>query len=176
MAPKRPKTEVSTILAELLRRHNGASRVGGGDFLPLGHRLIGTGEITEMHWVLVDAGWHEPGSPWEQDDLHGHPHQWVPFALPIDGGVAFVDHRPGPTYGHVYELGIGSGDIDATLWAPSLAELFDRLAEAVERTAPFLYYLPRLEESSANGSTLTWDVLPSANSAILVPAPPVKAP
>jgi hypothetical protein len=27
--------------------------------------------------------------------------QWVVFAEPDDGGMSFVDHAPGPTYGHV---------------------------------------------------------------------------
>ncbi|MFC1438503.1 SMI1/KNR4 family protein [Streptacidiphilus sp. N1-10] len=147
-------------LKGLLRLHNGTDRSAvPGSFLPLSHRLIGTGEITDMHRILVDMGWHGPDSPWDQDYLNGHPHQWVPFAVPLDGGVAFVDHRPGPTYGHVFELGVGSGDIDATLWATSLAELFDALADAVEHTVTFLHYRPRLEGSSADGALLTWDVV-----------------
>ncbi|MGA5135296.1 SMI1/KNR4 family protein [Streptomyces olivoreticuli] len=111
-------------LRTLLERHNGAAglRVGiavgdqSGGFLLLGHRLSCTSRIASQHAGLVEFG---------KEGLNGHAHQWVPFALPRDGGAALIDHRPGPMYGHVYEMGIGSGAVGATEWAPRLAGLFN---------------------------------------------------
>lgn len=143
----------------LLRLHNGAGKLRPVAFLPLNHRLISTSEIIRSHVRIVDFGWHDEDSPWEEDHLNGHAHQWVPFALPIDGGYAFVDHRPGPTYGHVYELGIGSGDTDATLWATSLGDLFSQLADALDEQSSFLHFRPRVDQDTAHGSALTWDVI-----------------
>jgi hypothetical protein len=145
-------------LKSLLRLHNGAADTPAGAFLPLRHRLLGAAEIAQRNFDLLELGWHHPDSPWPQDHLNAHTDRWVPFADPVDGGIAFVDHRSGPTYGHVYEIGIGSGDVDATLWATSLGELFDRLADALEGNAPFLYHRPRIDRGSASGPVLTWDV------------------
>ncbi|SEM20071.1 SMI1/KNR4 family protein [Streptacidiphilus jiangxiensis] len=150
-------------LKALLRLHNGTTGEGSAIFLPLHHRLIGTAEILQSHFALLDLGWHDENEdlPWGEDDLNGHIHQWVPFAVPLDGGYAFVDHRPGPSYGHVYEMGIGSGDCDGTLWATSLSSLFAQLADAVEGQAPFRRFAPRLVHDPDQGSTLTWDILPA---------------
>jgi cell wall assembly regulator SMI1 len=148
-------------LNAMLRLHNG---VGGvtGNFLPLRHRLSSTSEMGQMHRILVGLGWHDdPDSPWDEDCLNGHPHQWVPLALPNDGGVAFVDHRPGLTYGQVFEMGIGSGASEATLWATSLGELFVRLANALDGTVPFLYYRPRIDGQTTDEALLSWDVVTS---------------
>ncbi|MET8699857.1 SMI1/KNR4 family protein [Kitasatospora sp. NPDC004723] len=172
LRPPAPPEEITALEAEfgfplhpelsaLLRMHNGVSGVAG-DFLPLRHRLSSTSEIGQMHRMLVGLGWHDdPDSPWDEDYLNGHPHQWVPFALPNDGGVAFVDHRPGPTYGQVYEMGIGSGASEATLWASSLGDLFIRLADALDGIAPFLYYQPQINAQTADGPLLSWDIVTS---------------
>ncbi|MFD7236002.1 SMI1/KNR4 family protein [Streptomyces syringium] len=95
-------------LRALLERHNGVAEhlttresdsFQAGAFLPLGHRLNHTDRNASAHRILVDFGQENTASGlWEEDDLDGHAHQWVPFAHPNDGGVAFIDHRPGPTY------------------------------------------------------------------------------
>ncbi|MEX2985723.1 SMI1/KNR4 family protein [Streptomyces sp. C36] len=154
-------------LRALLERHNGVAELQAGvavgdqpgGFLPLGHRLSCTSRIASQHVELVEFGEENLASElWEEDDLNGHAHQWVPFALPIDGGVAFVDHRPGPTYGRVYEMGIGSGAVDATEWAPSLAGLFNVLADALETGAPFRHYWPEVRSTSSDLRCLEWDI------------------
>lgn len=170
LRPKAQAREVSALevelgfglhpeLAALLRLHNGVAEAGPGAFLPLGHRLIGTTAIAEWHGFLVELGWHGPDSPWDEEYLNGHAHQWVPFALPNDGGMAFVDHRPGPGYGYVHEMGLGSGDADGTLWATGPGELFALLADAVEGGTPFLDHRPRIDRREAGRSALTWDIV-----------------
>ncbi|MEW2354314.1 SMI1/KNR4 family protein [Spirillospora sp. NPDC029432] len=137
--------ELHPELRALLRLHNG-TRSGGdpfGRFLPLGHKLIGTQNIVGFRDMLTSP---EMRGSYPHDSVEGHPHFWVPFAEPKDGGLAFIDHHPGPTYGHVYELGIGSGAIDAQQWAPSLSALFAALATAVETGVPFQDYRPALAE------------------------------
>ncbi|MBM9503189.1 SMI1/KNR4 family protein [Actinacidiphila acididurans] len=155
-------------LRALLERHNGVAELRpthgpfqfqAGAFLPLGHRLNSTERIAEEHAMLVEFGEDNLDSElWEEDELNGHAHQWVTFAHPNDGGVAFVDHRPGPTYGHVYEMGIGSGEIEGTEWATGLGELFDRLADALEAGTPFLYYLPGFHEDPTGQRFVEWTV------------------
>ncbi|MFF3459515.1 SMI1/KNR4 family protein [Streptomyces sp. NPDC002730] len=116
-----------------------------GNILPLGHRLGSTAEMASMHKILVDVGEDNTEVElWDEEDLAGHLHLCVPFALPNDGGVAFVDHRPGPTYGHVYEMGIGSGDLEGTLWGSSLTEFVRAVTDALETGTPFKYYLRAL--------------------------------
>lgn len=135
-------------LKSLLARHDGADATGAtgssagdypvGSFLPLGHRLSGVDDIEFMHEVLVDVGEENIAADlWERTALAVNLHWCVPFALPVDGGVAFVDHRPGATYGHVHEMGIGAGDLEGTRWATSLTELFQVLGDALETDAPF---------------------------------------
>ncbi|MER7937760.1 MULTISPECIES: SMI1/KNR4 family protein [unclassified Streptomyces] len=156
-------------LRALLQRHDGAAepvaasgsriRVPAGSFLPSGHRLSGVDDIVMMYDVLVDVGTDNVDADlWEDDALAVNLHRCVPFALPGDGGVAFVDHRPGPSYGHVYEMGLGSGDLDGTLWATSLTEFFRILADALESDGPFLYYWPTLFEGASGQRCLEWHV------------------
>lgn len=131
-------------LKALLRLHNGtppdASQPVFASFLPIGHRLSSTNQIigarqTLMHFYNdFPENW---GDCWEEEEVLAHSHQWVVFAEPNDGGMAFIDHRPGPTYGHVYEFGMGSGASEVTEWATSLSALFDALATAVETGTPF---------------------------------------
>ncbi|WP_049570259.1 SMI1/KNR4 family protein [Streptomyces sp. SBT349] len=155
-------------LRALLERHNGVAELRptpergtfqAGAFLPLGHRLDHTDRIAETHRMLVDFGEQNIASGlWEEDDLNGHAHQWVPFAHPNDGGVAFIDHRPGPTYGRVYEMGIGSGAVDGTEWASDLAELFGSLADSLEAGTPFSHFWPVTHEHPSGRFYLTWDM------------------
>ncbi|MFC8447876.1 hypothetical protein [Kitasatospora sp. NPDC057223] len=89
--------------------NHGAGQEGfpAGGILPLCHRLAVTTEIAAGHRVLVGIGRENTEAElWDEEDLVGRLHQCVPLALPADGGV-FVDHRPGATYGHVYEAGTG---------------------------------------------------------------------
>ncbi|MET8218305.1 SMI1/KNR4 family protein [Streptomyces hirsutus] len=148
-------------LRALLERHNGViekpepDNFHAGAFLPLGHRLNDTEHIIRQHeWLVHERELIAVGQG--EDDLYGHAHQWVPFAHPNDGGTAFVDHRPGPTYGHVYEMGIGSG-ADATKWASSLAELFDDLATSLDTGEPFRGSWPNPYELPSRHFCLSWD-------------------
>ncbi|MEU2655018.1 SMI1/KNR4 family protein [Streptomyces sp. NPDC007325] len=156
-------------LTALLRQHDGADepvadpgsgrRLPAGAFLPSGHRLCGVDDIMTMYDVLVDVGEDNIDADlWEDDELAVNLHRCVPFALTNDGGVAFVDHRPGPSYGHVYEMGIGSGDLDGTLWATSLTQLFRTLADAVESDGPFLFYRPAPYEDGSGHRCLEWQI------------------
>ncbi|MFF0094909.1 SMI1/KNR4 family protein [Streptomyces canus] len=156
-------------LRALLQQHDGAAEpvaapgsrrcLPAGAFLPSGHRLSGVDDIVMMYDVLVDVGNDNVDADlWEGDALAVNLHRCVPFALPNDGGVAFVDHRPGPSYGHVYEMGIGSGDLDGTLWATSLTQFFRILADALESDGPFLYYWPTPFEDVSGHRCLEWQI------------------
>ncbi|GAB1333418.1 hypothetical protein ACE1SV_00080 [Streptomyces sp. E-15] len=152
-------------LRALLERHNGTMRQPeranshAGAFLPLGHRLSDTEHIAGRHKWLVDVGAELiAGDVRNEETLYGHSHQWVPFAHPNDGGIAFIDHRPGPTYGHVYEMGIGSGATEATKWASSLSELFDDLVTSLDTGEPFLQFRPTPYELPSGHFCLTWDI------------------
>ncbi|MFB7583524.1 SMI1/KNR4 family protein [Streptomyces hydrogenans] len=156
-------------LKALLELHDGAAEpaaspgsrsvLPAGAFLPLGHRLSGVDDIVMMYDVLVEVGEDNiEADLWEDEELAVNLRHCVPFALPNDGGVAFVDHRPGPSYGHVYEMGIGSGDLNGTLWATSLAELFRALADALESSGPFLYYAPTTYEDESGHHCVEWEI------------------
>ncbi|WP_406193118.1 SMI1/KNR4 family protein [Kitasatospora sp. NBC_01560] len=158
-------------LRALLERRNGVAEpeYGGpesgvfpaGGILPLGHRLAATAEIASMHEILVEVGEENAEAElWEEDELAGHLHQCVPFALPNDGGVAFVDHRPGPTYGHVYEMGIGSGDLDGTHWGASLTEFVDAVTAALATGTPFRHHWPVAFEHPSGRTCVEWEVRP----------------
>ncbi|MFJ3762559.1 SMI1/KNR4 family protein [Streptomyces sp. NPDC090080] len=152
-------------LRALLERHNGAMRqperdkFHAGAFLPLGHRLSDTEHIADRHRWLIDVGAELiAGDAPNEETLYGHAHQWVPFAHPNDGGIAFIDHRPGPTYGHVYEMGIGSGATEATKWASSLSELFGNLVTSLDTGEPFLHFWPTPHELPSGHFCLTWEI------------------
>ncbi|MFF9340319.1 MULTISPECIES: SMI1/KNR4 family protein [unclassified Streptomyces] len=156
-------------LKALLELHDGAAEpvadpgsrtvLPAGKFLPSGHRLSGVDDIVMMYDVLVDVGEDNiEADLWEEDALAVNLHRCVPFALPNDGGVAFVDHRPGASYGHVYEMGIGSGDLSGTLWATSLTELFQALADALESGRPFLQYTPTSHEDASGRHCVEWEI------------------
>ncbi len=157
-------------LRALLERRNGVAEpelssapepgvFPAGNILPLGHRLSSTAEIASMHKILVDVGEDNAEVElWDEEDLAGHLHPCVPFALPNDGGVAFVDHRPGPTYGHVYEMGIGSGDLEGTLWGSSLTEFVRAVTDALETGTPFKYYWPVTFEHSSGRTCVEWEI------------------
>ncbi|WP_190217461.1 SMI1/KNR4 family protein [Streptomyces griseosporeus] len=157
-------------LRRLLERRNGvvepeqSSGSGHGVFpaggiLPLGHRLISTVDVAEMHKILVDVSEDNVEAElWDEEDLAGHLHQCVPFAVPNDGGFAFVDHRPGPTYGHVFEMGIGSGDLEGTLWGSHLTEFVGAISHALETGAPFKNYWPTTFEHSSGRTCVEWEI------------------
>ncbi|MFD9718999.1 SMI1/KNR4 family protein [Streptomyces sp. NPDC059076] len=159
-------------LRRLLERRNGVAepeRNSGpergvfpaGGILPLGHRLISTTDIASMHKILVEVGEDTIESElWEEDDEDpaGHLHQCVPFALPNDGGVAFVDHRSGATYGQVLEMGIGSGDLEGTVWGANLSEFVGAVADALETGTAFSYHWPITFEHSSGRTCIAWEV------------------
>jgi cell wall assembly regulator SMI1 len=159
-------------LRTLLELHDGAaapsafpgmsaSALHAGAFLPLGHRMSGVDDILEEYDILVDVGEDNIDADlWDEEALAVNLHRCVPFALPNDGGVAFVDHRPGSSYGHVYEMGIGSGDLEGTLWATSLTEFFRALADALETSTPFLNHWPTPYEDGSGHRCLDWGIRP----------------
>lgn len=159
-------------LRRLLERRNGVSQhqpssgdnpgvFPAGNILPLGHRLSSTTEIAAMHEILVDvAEENTEVDLWDTEDLAGHLQLCVPFALPNDGGVAFVDHRPGPTYGQVYEMGIGSGDLEGTLWGSSLTDFIHAVTDALETGTPFGHYWPVTFEHSSGRTCIEWEIRP----------------
>ncbi|WP_411083831.1 SMI1/KNR4 family protein [Streptomyces sp. cmx-18-6] len=130
-----------------------------GGIFPLGHRLASTAEIASMHEILVEVGEDNAEADLgEEDDIAGHLHQCVPFALPNDGGVAFVDHRPGPGYGQVHEMGIGSGDLEGSLWGTSLAEFVRAVTDALETGAPFTHFRPTTFAHSSGRTCVDWEI------------------
>ncbi|MET8174511.1 SMI1/KNR4 family protein [Streptomyces clavifer] len=155
-------------LRRLLELHDGAALsssepgphpLGTGAFLPLGHCLSGLDDIAMMHEILVHVGADIiEADVFDDEALAVNLYLCVPIALPNDGGVAFVDHRPGSSYGHVYEMGLGSGDIDGTLWATGPAELFRVLAESLETGSPFLYYRPSTYVHESGQHRVTWEI------------------
>ncbi|MFE7564508.1 hypothetical protein [Kitasatospora sp. NPDC057500] len=76
----------------------------------------------------------------------------------MDGGVLFVDHLPGPAYGHVYEMGIGSGDTEGGLWATSLADMFTSLADSLTTGRPFHGFVPDTHWHTSGKHRLDWQV------------------
>ncbi|KOT87418.1 cell wall assembly protein Knr4 [Streptomyces sp. NRRL F-5755] len=157
-------------LRRLLERRNGVAEPeqdGGpvpgvfpaGGILPLRHRLLSTAEIPSTHQLLVEVHEnHVDPDLTDEEEVAGHLHQCVPFALPNDGGVAFIDHQPGPTYGHAFEMGIGSGDLDGTLWGPSLTEFVGAVTGALETGTPFLSYWPTTFEHSSGRTCIGWEI------------------
>ncbi|HBF84959.1 MAG TPA: cell wall assembly protein Knr4 [Streptomyces sp.] len=161
-------------LKALLDLHDGVAesvavpspRVGrpAGSFLPLQHQLCSVDDIAMMYDVLVEVSedFIEAGSAddeeADEEELAANLHRCVPFALPNDGGVALIDHRPGPSYGHVYEMGIGSGDLDGTFWATGLTELFRALCDALETGTPFLHYWPTNFKDQLGRGSLEWEI------------------
>ncbi|GAA5100228.1 SMI1/KNR4 family protein [Nocardia iowensis] len=147
----------------LLEHHNGTvyvdgNAVEGTDFLPMGYMLDSIDRILAGHeWrTTFSAENRAIGIP--EETLYGHAHQWVPIAHSIDAGILFVEHRPGPTYGHVIELGIGSGAFEGTLWANTLLEFFDALTHSLDTRTPFHDQTPGVRESNLTEEIyLHWD-------------------
>ncbi|MER5351419.1 SMI1/KNR4 family protein [Kitasatospora sp. NPDC002551] len=154
-------------LRTLLELHDGvAPRPAGdtfpaGSFLPLGHRLLPTEHILTRHRTYVELFPVDTCDPGDWGTLVGHARWWVPIALPNDGGVLFVDHLPGPTHGHVYEMGIGSGDIEGSLWATSLADMFTALTGSLTTGRPaFHHFVPETQRHASGRHRIDWRVAP----------------
>jgi cell wall assembly regulator SMI1 len=148
-------------LKALLQRHNGVHHSIGrspGAFLPGRHRLNSTNQISSDRSTLVQFSedFPENWGEWPEEAVVAHAHQWVTFAAPNDGGMVFVDHRPGLTYGRVYEFGMGSGASDTTEWAASLTDLFTALTTALETNTTFKYYSPAFGQNPSGRQTLDW--------------------
>ncbi|MEW1550587.1 SMI1/KNR4 family protein [Streptomyces tsukubensis] len=153
-------------LTALLKRHNGTvehrlSRFSppfpAGAFLPLGHRLIGTEGIAYGHREIVGIEEQYPNTDfWDEDSVEGHRKEWVYFAVPNDGGLAFIDHHPGPTYGHVYEYGLGSGAVEATKWASGLTEFISGIATSLADHTPYLGSRPGTFQHGSGAHCVSW--------------------
>jgi hypothetical protein len=128
----------------LLEHHNGTVYPAeGAGFLPMGYMLDPIDRILSGHeWrTTFSAENRERGL--DEETLYGHAHQWLPIAHSIDAGILFVEHRPGPTYGHVIELGIGSGAFEGSLWGNTLREFFDALTGSLATRTPLSRPDPR---------------------------------
>lgn len=174
LRPAAPERELTALEGELgfalhpalralLARHNGVA-TGWPDpgpasgFLPLGHRLLSVAEITESHALAVDLGLDLAGE-YDADELLGHTDHWVPFARSDDGGMAFVDHHPGPAHGVVWEVGLGSGDFSGDRWAPDLTTLVATLADCLEGPRPLWdTWWPTRQEHAPGHVHLAWNV------------------
>ncbi|MEU8901616.1 SMI1/KNR4 family protein [Nocardia sp. NPDC048505] len=153
-------------LRALLRRNNGAANTRYGDrlertgaFLPGGYQLIDADGIIAAHHSSVDI-MRRVLTPelWQEDELYGHMHQWATIAHSVAGGALIIDHRPGPAYGHVYEIGIGSGTTEGTLWGTSLAAFVRRVANALNTRSAFRDEWPTVRESELSGQILlAWE-------------------
>jgi cell wall assembly regulator SMI1 len=149
-------------LKALLEYHDGVHHdpsIGGiGSFLPGHYRLIDAARIAGERSMLLQFSddFPEIWGEWPDDAVVAHAHQWVTFAQRNDGGIAFVDHRPGSTYGHVYEFGMGSGASDVDEWATSPTDFFDAIANSLKTGRQFKRYHPTIHESSPNGRRLSW--------------------
>jgi len=91
-----------------------------------------------------------------ENHVDGHIGRWVPFAHPNDGGIAFVHHQPGPLYGHVFEVGLGSGCWPPVEWATSLTAFFTALARSLQDGTPFHGERPTTHRHSSGRRTLHW--------------------
>ena len=147
----------------LLEHHNGTAwvdgnAVEGAGFLPMGYMLDPIDRILAGHEWRTTFSAENRAMGFPEETLYGHAHQWFPIAHSIDAGVLFVEHRPGPTYGHVIELGIGSGAFEGTLWAGTLVEFFDALTHCLDTGIPFRGQTPSLRESNRTEKIfLHWD-------------------
>ncbi|MGY0458641.1 SMI1/KNR4 family protein [Kitasatospora sp. cg17-2] len=148
----------------LLELHDGvAPRPAGdtfpaGSFLPLAHRLLPAEHILARHRRYVELFPADIRDPGGRGTPAGHARWWVPIALPLDGGVLLVDHLPGPTCGHVYEMGIGSGDIEGSLWATSPADMFAALTDSLTTGRPFRHFVPDTHRHTSGEHRLDWRV------------------
>ncbi|SUA77073.1 Uncharacterised protein [Nocardia otitidiscaviarum] len=132
--------------------------VEGAEFLPMAYMLDSIDRILDGHEWRTTFSAENRASGMPEETLYGHAHQWVPIAHSIDAGILFVEHRPGPTYGHVIELSIGSGAFEGTLWAETLLEFFDTLTHSLDTRTPFHDQTPSLRESNLTAkSYLHWD-------------------
>ncbi|MFJ9743588.1 SMI1/KNR4 family protein [Streptomyces sp. NPDC101166] len=147
----------------LLERHNGTEyaeyggSAEGADFLPSGYMLDSIDQILAGHQQRMDlsAQTRALGSS-EDDDLYAHAYQWVPIAHSISAAILLVEHRPGPSYGHVISLGIGSGDFEGTKWADTPLEFFDALTDSLNTRRPFHDETPGVRESDSTGEILMY--------------------
>ncbi|MFF4922794.1 SMI1/KNR4 family protein [Kitasatospora sp. MY 5-36] len=152
-------------LRALLELHDGVAQPPDGEmyppgsFLPLGHRLIPTEHILTRHREFAEVLPPETFGPESWRHLVSHAHWWVPIALPNDGGLLLVDHLPGPVYGHVYEMGLGSGDADGSLWATSLADMFTALTDSLTTGRQFHHFAPDTHRHAPGHHRIDWQVV-----------------
>jgi hypothetical protein len=55
-------------------------------------------------------------------------------------------------------MGIGSGDLEGTLWGSHLTEFVDAISHALETGAPFTYYWPTTFEHSSGRTCVEWEI------------------
>ncbi|MGR6999201.1 SMI1/KNR4 family protein [Yinghuangia aomiensis] len=138
--------ELRTLLHEYDGRHDplgGEAKRAQAEFLPFGLHLIDAAAIRRhcdgiVRDLAEEAKEDFPVDPaaypgmTDADDAEAHIGAWVPFAADNGGGIAFVDHLPGPTYGYVYVFAEASGGWPPVETAPRLTDLFERLAQPSE--------------------------------------------
>ncbi|MDH6115632.1 hypothetical protein P3T36_007249 [Kitasatospora sp. MAP12-15] len=124
-----------------------------GSFLPLGHRLNTIERIVTEHRSFADLFAQDACDPEDRDSK-------PLIAHPGDGGLLFVDHCQGSTYGHLYEMGVGSGDIDGHLLATDLADLFTALTDSLDSGRPFHRFTPGSHRHTSGHHRIDWQVVP----------------
>jgi cell wall assembly regulator SMI1 len=155
-------------LRALFELHDGVreewpAELGGfmaGFLLPGSHIPHGLDRALEDHRmfartfedVMEEDGPFEDGA----EPLIAHAHQWVPFAHSNDAGTVFVDHHPGPGYGHVHTMGVGAGDVEGEWWATDLAEFFDKLADCLTGSTSLGHHTPTMFHHPSGRARLDW--------------------
>ncbi|WTX00995.1 hypothetical protein OG216_47085 (plasmid) [Streptomycetaceae bacterium NBC_01309] len=169
-------------LAALLALHNGASPVAGrpsnasgGGFLPFGHRLSDVDAIVRASEATKDQA-ADLGQPsvsdlvadadadaddeFADEGLHDSPEAhvayWVPLSDTVTGAAIFVDHRPGPCYGHVYEIDFANGGMPE-FWAVDVANLFGTLTDTWENGGSFRGHRPAATTTPEGRRVLDWE-------------------
>jgi len=134
-------------LKDLLRLNAGTpwnnNRPALGCFLPWNIRLLSVEEIIGERRMSLNfhedfpENWGDWRKIWSEEPVLARADKWVVFAADNGGSIVFIDHAPGPTYGHVYRFGMGGGSSEAEHWATSLSDLFDSLTTAITTGTAF---------------------------------------
>ncbi|MCP9620807.1 SMI1/KNR4 family protein [Nocardia otitidiscaviarum] len=145
----------------LLEHHNGTvyvdgNAVEGAEFLPMAYMLDSIDRILDGHEWRTTFSAENRASGMPEEALYGHAHQWVPIAHSIDAGILFVEHRPGPTYGHAFE---------GTLWAAKLPIAFgdtDSPDVYLDQGVPGLDQIPVLDSALGQSGIELHDRVPGS--------------
>jgi cell wall assembly regulator SMI1 len=137
------KTSVDSGLRRFLSRLNGVDSTSPDRFtFPTTYAPLSVQEIVAQHATLTELlsemGSSAPRRWW-------HP-LWVPFATSVGADCLVLDHRPGPTQGHVGVF-LHDGHADFGL-APSLASYLTNVATALEQGHKIDRRIPKVENGA----------------------------